>query len=445
MSIFGTMKTAVSGMNAQANRLSTVGDNIANSSTVGYKRASTAFSSMVLPSTAGSYNSGGVQTNVRYSIAEQGSISYTTNSTDMAVQGEGFFIVADGAGTPFLTRAGNFQISDTGELVNAAGYKLQGYSYNSGAPAAVVNGFDGLVPVNVKEANLISSPTTAGTFPVNLDADSEVVEPPAVTPGGTFVAGATVEYTNKASLVAYDSLGRKVLYDFYYTKLPASAAVAPVPPAPGIPAQDQWEVSVFRQSDANPAAGDGFPYSSADRLDSTTFTFDQVTGDLSPASQGLTFTDTKAPGGSQTINIDLTGTTQKAYDFTPGNATVNGSAPSAIENVEISNDGIVYAVYEDGSKQPLYRVPLATVQSPDNLVPVNGNAYAQGNDSGIVTTGFPGSGTFGLIYSGALEGSNVDIANELTEMIESQRIYTANSKVFQTGSDLMDVLINLKR
>jgi flagellar hook protein FlgE len=85
------------------------------------------------------------------------------------------------------------------------------------------------------------------------------------------------------------------------------------------------------------------------------------------------------------------------------------------------------------------------VQSPDNLVPVNGNAFAQGNDSGIVTTGFPGTGVFGQILSGALEGSNVDIANELTEMIESQRIYTANSKVFQTGSDLMDVLINLKR
>lgn len=438
MSIFGTMKTAVSGMNAQANRLSTVGDNIANSSTVGYKRASTAFSSMVLPSTAGSYNSGGVQTNVRYSISEQGSISYTTNSTDMAIQGEGFFIVADASGVPYLSRAGNFQISDTGELVNAAGYTLQGYSYNSGAPAAVVNGFDGLVAVNVKEANLISTPTSTGSFPVNLDADSDEIDPAVTSTPGTYtgVAGGTVEYTNKASLVAYDSLGRKVLYDFYYTKLPQDA---------GPPATDQWEVSVFRQSDADPSAGAGFPYDSADLLTSQVFTFDPVTGNMSPANQGLQFDDPSAPGGTQVIDIDLSGSTQKAYDFTPGNAKVNGGAPSAIDNVEISNDGIVYAVYEDGNKQPLYRIPLATVQSPDNLVPVNGNAYAQGNASGIVTTGFPGTGTFGLIYSGALEGSNVDIANELTEMIESQRIYTANSKVFQTGSDLMDVLINLKR
>lgn len=426
MSIFGTMKTAVSGMNAQANRLSTVGDNIANSSTVGYKRASTAFSSMVLPSTAGSYNSGGVATNVRYSISEQGSISYTTNTTDLAIQGEGFFIVSDATGVPYMTRAGNFQISDTGELVNAAGYKLQGYSYDSGAPAAVVNGFDGLVPVNVKEANLISKPTTFGTFPVNLNADADVIDPAFNPPSSNTPP---VAYTNKSSLVAFDSLGRKVLYDFYYTKT----------------APDTWEVSVFRQDQAS--SGNGFPYTGG-ALETVTLDFDPVTGDLATSSlNAITFTDPDAPGGppGQEITIDFSGTTQKAYAFTPGNATVDGSAPSAIDNVEISNDGIVYAVYEDGTKQPLYRVPLATVQSPDNLVPVNGNVYAQGNNSGIVTTGFPGTGAFGEILSGALEGSNVDIANELTEMIESQRIYTANSKVFQTGSDLMDVLINLKR
>lgn len=430
MSIFGTMKTAVSGMNAQANRLSTVGDNIANSSTIGYKRASTAFSSMVLPSTAGSYNSGGVQTNVRYSIAEQGSVSYTTNSTDMAIQGEGFFIVADASGVPYMTRAGNFQISDAGELVNAAGYKLQGYSYNSGAPAAVVNGFDGLVAVNVKEANLISAPTKFGTFPVNLNADSPIVGPNAVPPTSLPSDNvANAEFTNKTSLVAYDSLGRKVLYDFYYSKVD----------------DNQWEVSVFRQSEAT--TGTSFPYTPNGELSTTpvTLNFDPVTGNLTTTPATVEFDDPSAPGGSQVITIDFGGSTQKGYAFTPGKPTVDGSAPSAIDSVEISKDGIVYAVYEDGNKQPLYRIPVATVQSPDNLVPVNGNVYAQGNDSGTVTTGFPGTGVFGDILSGALEGSNVDIANELTEMIESQRIYTANSKVFQTGSDLMDVLINLKR
>jgi len=421
MSIFGTMKTAVSGMSAQANRLSTVGDNIANAGTTGYKKSSTAFSTMVLPSTAGSYSSGGVQTNVRYSIAEQGTIQYTTSSTDLAISGEGFFIVQDANGTPYLTRAGSFQVSDSGELVNAGGYTLMGYSYDSGAPAAVVNGFDGLEAINVKKTALSAAASTTGAFPVNLNADAT-----AITGDLPSSNSASATYTSKSSLVAYDSLGHKVLYDFYYSKT----------------SDNTWEVSVYRQDGAT--AGTSFPYADA-AVGTATLSFDPTTGAMTGGSDlGITMTDaTYTP--PQEINIDFTGTTQLAYAFTPGNATIDGSAPSSIDSVQISADGIVSAVYEDGKILPLYRIPMATVPSPDNLVPVSGNVYSQGNNSGIITTGFPGSGVFGTIQSGALEGSNVDIASELTEMIESQRSYTANSKVFQTGADIMDVLIGLKR
>ena len=124
---------------------------------------------------------------------------------------------------------------------------------------------------------------------------------------------------------------------------------------------------------------------------------------------------------------------------------MDGNKPSEISSVSIDNDGTIYAVYTDGSRSPRYRLALATVQSPDNLILQNGNVYSQSGSSGVVRTGFPGDGDFGIIVAGALEDSNVDMASELTEMIEAQRSYTANSKVFQTGSDLMDVLINLKR
>jgi len=229
MSIFGTMKTAVSGMNAQANRLGTVGDNIANSSTVGYKRASTAFSSLVLPSTQGSYSSGGVETNVRYSISEQGGLQYTTSSTDLAIQGEGFFIVSDQNGSPFLTRAGSFQKDPNGFLENTAGYRLMGYPYGSNPPAAVVNGFNGLEPINVDDFGMISSPSTFGSFPANLN--KEAADITGDTPADN-TANST--YTNKTSLTAYDHAGAKVLYDFYYTKT----------------GPNTWEVSVYRQDQA---------------------------------------------------------------------------------------------------------------------------------------------------------------------------------------------------
>ena len=142
--------------------------------------------------------------------------------------------------------------------------------------------------------------------------------------------------------------------------------------------------------------------------------------------------------------MDFSGFTQVATDF---NATgsMNGQAPNPVTSVTIGKDGTVNAVYKDSSTKALYRVPLATVASPDNLTLESGNVYSANGESGVTVTGFPQTGGFGYIQSGALEESNVDLASELTNMIEAQKSYTANSKVFQTGSDLLDVLVNLQR
>lgn len=420
MSLYGMMQTGASGMNAQANRLSTVADNIANSSTPGYKKATTAFSSLILPSSAGSYNSGAVKTSVRYSITEAGPLEFTTSNTDLAIDGDGFFIVNDSNGTSFLTRAGAFIKDGGGNLVNAAGFTLMGYDYAGGTPAPVVNGFDGLVPVNVRSASLTATPSTTGNFYANLDDDAAIVAA-ANLPSAN---AATAEYSHKSSLVVYDTVGKEILLDFYYSKT----------------ADDNWEVAVYDRSTATP--GTAFPYSSA-ALATQSLVFDPaLNGALaaaSPTSIALT-----VPGGAA-LTIDLAKMTQLNYPFTVDNADVNGNAPSAVTDIEISADGTVYAKYENGDLTPLYQVALANVASPDNLIPLPGNVYSQGINSGVITTGFGGSGGFGNLISGAMEGSNVDLAGELTDMIASQRSYTANSKVFQTGSDLLDVLVNLKR
>ncbi|OCW56181.1 flagellar hook protein FlgE [Hoeflea olei] len=420
MSLYGMMSTGASGMNAQANRLSTVADNIANANTTAYKKASVQFSSLVLPSANGSYNSGAVSTDVRYAIAQSGNLEFTTSGSDLAIDGDGFFIVEDSAGIPFLTRAGSFKSDGQGNLVNAAGFTLLGYDYNSGVPAPVVNGFDGLVPVNISAGSLSAKASTTGIFSANLKSSSTAVAaadlPSTNSP--------TAEYTHKSSLVAYDNLGGEVLLDFYYTKTGA----------------DTWEVSVYDRAGAT--AGTSFPYASGP-LATTTLTFDPTNeGQLAAASAtDITF---NVPGGAS-LNIDLSGMTQLNYAFTVDDADVNGNAPSAVENIVISKDGTIYAKQENGELKPLYRMALATVSSPDKLRPMAGNVFQQGVDSGVITTGFAGSGSFGQIVSNALESSNVDMAQELTDMIASQRSYTANSKVFQTGSDLMDVLVNLKR
>lgn len=419
MSLYGMMRTGTAGMNAQASRLGTVADNIANANTTGYKKAMTEFSSLVLPATPGAYNSGSITPNVRYAISEQGAMEFTSSSTDLAISGKGFFVVEDTNGIPVLTRAGSFTPDGDGFLVNAAGYKLLGADYSNGTPVPVVNGFDGLTPVNVNASGLTAIASTTGVFTANLDSRETVKT--ANLPSANL--NASVEYDAKSSLVAYDSKGAEVLLDFYYTKTGAN----------------DWEVSVFDQSTGS--AGTSFPYTSGP-LSTATLNFDPSSGALlGTSTSSVAFT---VPGGAA-MTVELGKMTELAYDFSVANGTVNGQPPNEATRVEISEDGTVYANYANGELDPIYRIAMADVPSPDKLRPLSGNVYAQGVDSGVITTGFAGSNNFGSIQSGALEGSNVDIAEELTSMIESQRSYTANSKVFQTGSDLMDVLVNLKR
>ncbi|MHA7969755.1 flagellar hook protein FlgE [Rhizobium sp. CAU 1783] len=398
MSLYGTMRTGVSGMNAQANRLGTVADNIANSSTVGYKKASVQFSSMILPSTAGAYNSGGVETEVRYSISDQGTFSYTKSPTDLAINGDGFFIVSGDDGVEYLTRAGSFVLQDDGTLKNTAGYTLMGYEYDSAAdPTIVVNGFDGLSEVNLSGSGISAVASTTGILAVNL---------PNTAASGD---------TKTTSLKVFDSQGSSRLVTFTYTK----SAI-----------DNEWDVEAT-DPDGN-------------IILSETLAFD--TNGVLTSSPDLTLTGFTA-GGAVVPNIALSiaGTTQLASDFSVQNGKVNGNAASKVKGYEIDDTGVVSVAYENGDLVPKYRVALASVQSPDNLNPVAGNLYTQSNDSGVIVMGYAGSSGFGNILSGALEDSNVDVAEELTAMIESQRNYTANSKVFQTGSELMDVLVNLKR
>ncbi|RVD59945.1 flagellar hook protein FlgE [Mesorhizobium sp. M2D.F.Ca.ET.185.01.1.1] len=418
MSLYGMMRTGVSGMNAQANRLSTVADNIANSDTTGYKRSSAEFSSLIMPGTGGAYNSGGVTTTIRSAVSTQGVMTYTTSVSDLAVNGDGFFVVQDAGGTPYLTRAGSFVPDAQGRLVNAAGYQLMAYDYANGDPAATANGFEGLVPVQISDQAMTATPSTDGTFSGNLPAGATPVAAGSLPSTNS----ASAQYTSKTSLVAYDNLGNKKLLDVYFTNTGAGT----------------WEVAVFDQSKATP--GTSFPYTGG-ALGTANLTFDTTTGKLTGATTGVSFT---VPGG-QTLNLDLSKLTQLGTGFTVADAKVNGNAPSSIQKVQIGQDGVIYAQFADGSTKALYKIPLADVQSPDNLTAMPGNIYVESTDSGAVHIGFANEGKLGSIVSGALENSNVDIAEELTNMIAAQRSYTANSKVFQTGSDLMDVLVNLKR
>ena len=400
MSLYGTMRTGVSGMNAQANRLSSVADNIANSSTVGYKKSSTQFSSMLLPASQGSYNSGGVNTTVRYSIEDQGSFTYTTSSTNLAINGDGFFVVQGADGTEYMTRAGNFEKMDDGTLQNAAGYTLMGYPYSSTEdPTIVINGFEGLSPINIDSGGLSATPSTTGEVEGNLNANDVV--------GDTY----------KASVVAFDSQGNSRELDLNYEKT----------------ATNTWELTVSYTDDSGTTT----------TLATDTLVFG---ADGKLTSGGSITTTPLTINGAElgALDIDISKTTQLG-SASGVEGDIDGQGASGVDRVEISSDGIVSIIYGNGQSIPTYRIAMATVQSPNNLTPLAGNVYSQSNTSGVVVMGYSGTSGYGTILSGALEDSNVDIAEELTSMIESQRNYTANSKVFQTGSELLETLVNLKR
>lgn len=417
------MRTGVSGMSAQANKLATVSDNISNSDTTGYKRATMEFSSLINNSATSDYNSGGVEADVQYNIAgvaNQGVIQNTTSTTDLAINGNGFFVVSNSSGTPFLTRAGAFVPDANGNLVNAAGFTLMGYDLSTGT-SGVANGLSGLTAVNVNEGALKANPTNSGVFSANLPAGAAI----NVTGDTPLTNNATSTYTEKTSIVAYDNLGNAVTMDVYFTKTAANT----------------WETTIFNHADAT--AG-GFPYTGVTGdpvpLATGTLTFNPTSGNL--VSDTLPAIPVGANG--QNMTLDMSGMTQLGTGYTAISAHVNGNAPSPLDHVDIDKDGTLYAVYQDGTRVPTFKIPLANVPSPDNLTPATGNVYETNPKSGDPLVGIAGSTGLGEINSSSLEQSTVDLATELTNMIEAQRAYTANSKVFQTGSDLMDVVVNLR-
>ncbi|MCP4559594.1 MAG: flagellar hook protein FlgE [Bosea sp.] len=426
MGIFGIMRTGVSGMAAQASKLSAASDNIANVNTVGYKRASTEFSSFISEGNKSEYNSGGVETKTRYAITDEGVIMGATNATDLAIKGNGFFVVSNAAGTPYMTRAGAFVPNGDKDLINSAGFYLMGYPLKNGTPDVIANSLDGLQRVNLANVAYQATPTTAGSLKGNMDFNAPVVA--AANLPSTGAAGS--QFESKSSIVTYDNVGNKVFLDVYLTKSANAAAGPPATPA-------TWEVAIFNKDNAS--ATGGFPYSPTTPLATSSLTFD---GDGKLTTSPATMT-VNIPNG-QPLALDLSQVSQTAVN-TSVDLDVNGNAPSAIERVEIASDGTVFAVFENSARLATYRIPLATVPSPDQLTPQSGNVYSVNQMSGDVLVGFPESGQFGSLRSKALEQSNVDLANELTAMIESQRSYTASSKVFQTGAELLDVLVNLKR
>ena len=457
MGIYGMMRTGVAGMNAQANRLTGVADNVANVSTAGYKRTDTQFSDLVMPSTRNAYQSGGVTTTVRHDISMQGAGRGTGKPGDIMLEGNGFFRVQDEAGTEYLTRAGSFQRNGQGYLQNAAGFYLLD---ETGKRVIIKGGAGELMQGKVTENINLTA---------NLQADKKAIKRTG-NDKVDFDIKNEKSYHFKKSKTIYDEQGTAVDVDFYFTKTD----------------DNTWEIKTY-VGDQNIALAtkdqDGKTIlkpdtNPDDKIPNTVITglkFDKE-GNLAGLvdSEGHTLLGTDGePDLNIKIGLDVpnvnkeagtnkvttfstmvnlynpdkdgkTSLTQIGANFT-FDAEADGYAPGTYKGFSFGTNGEIQVSYSNSQIRTIGTVGLSTVTAPDSLIPLTGTVFQAVPEAGGQTFGHPGEGTFGVLRSGMLEESNADIGDELTDMIEAQRNYTANSKVFQTGSEVMDVIVNLKR
>lgn len=439
MSLYSALYAGVSGLGAQASAMATVADNITNVNTIGYKGVSAEFRTLVTDGRArSSYSAGGVTAAPQQMISKQGLLQASSSLTDIGVDGAGFFVVRSGAdqnGEIAFTRAGSFKPDSAGYLRNTSGYYLQGWPLDAQGGFVNTGNLNALQPIRPSALTGAALPTTKIEMRANLQSTATPIAGPYVA--GTMASG-TVTPQFSRSVDVYDAQGTAHRITFGFVKTGANAWVGEVYATP--PADVTTVGGVATATGVLASGNIAFnPDGSLDLAGSSPALF----GDLDIGwSNGA---------GSDLIKLSLgddgglNGLTQFGGESALLSSKVDGGMLGTVASVEISDTGVVSAIFEDGTARAIYQLPLATFQNPDGLTRLGGNAYAMSQDSGNVAINKPGSLGSGGVAAGTLEASNVDLAQEFTNMIRFQRAYSASSKIITTVDDMLQEVSNLKR
>ena len=466
MGIMGALSTAVSGLSAQSYALENISGNIANSQTAGFKRVNTSFVDLVPDSPAGKELSGAVAAYSQLTNTIQGTVATTGISTNMAISGDGYFVVAKNsgsiqtpsfAGTNLYTRRGDFQTTQRGFLVNGAGQYLVGTTYNP-ATGAVTG--SSLSPFQVPNLPLPAAKTTEMTYSGNLPslpkpssydvatAGSELIKPSSfgtnpVTTGtvkGADVSTFLTQSIPGGEITVYNSSGTPVSAQLRWVKTknyePEIPPVAPsTTPTPEVP--NTW--MSFYQTDSSPGTSD-----TAWKSIGANVTFDQ-NGQRTSAGT-VTMSNFAVDGitvGDVVLNFAANGLTQ--YGNANGVASTsldqNGYTSGTLAAVTISNDGIITGAYSNGVTTKIGQVTIAHFTSEDSLKREDGGAFSETTASGTPTYGMDGA----TLAGGSIEQSNTDISDEFSKMIVTQQAYSANTRVMSTAQQMLQDVINVIR
>lgn len=434
MTLSGALQSGVSSLGANSVRLQKTSENIANSSTVGYKRG---FADLITNSRTadGASAPSNVRTIARSDLDAQGGLMQTTRRTDFAIVGDGYFVVGRSPSRRdeknfALTRVGSFVPTSDGFLRNSAGNYLFGYRLDdAGRLSSVDQGsFRDLEAVNVKKAEVFAQATTRLSLSGNL---------PAGATGPTTTAASF-----RSSSEIYTALGfdARLTFEWQPSATPSQWTLTVYDPA-SVPL-GSVDISFH---DSGRQAGSVASYSNVVNLGAAPagFTFDLVTGEAQ-----LTLANGTVP---QVINLSLgspgssAGITQFAGDYTIREASKDGSVAGALQNVEITTDGIVFGLYDNGLRRAIYQIPLAIVPNTNAMQIADGASYLPTKASGTVTLALPNTSTVGTLQSGYLERSTVDIAEELIELIETQRSFSSSAKIITSVDGMLEETTQLKR
>ena len=428
MSLFGSMDTAISGLNAQAAAFSNISDNMANSQTVGYKSVGTSFMDYLTTSTAAQNQSGSVTTRPDYQNELQGSIQQSSDTLAMAVSGQGFFSVSEQAGVTtagaprfsaqqYYTRAGDFTRDNNGYLKNSAGEYLDGWTVN---PNGTVN-TGALVPIQVSQSHYAPVATSEVSLVANVPSSP----------------GATSNLSSETQV--YDANGTAHQLQTTWAKNSTNNWTLTLSSPDNVAGGSQTigSVPVTFNSDGT-LASLGIGTGALSNTSSTTTGSVQISPDFGGGSQLLTLSM-----GSFGIADGVTQFSGTDYSIT--GATQNGAAAGNFAGIATDSDGNVIANYDNGRSTTIAQIPLTTFADADALKRQNGEAYTATQSSGIAQTGSLGQNGAGTLVIGSTESSNVDIASQLSQLIVAQQAYGANAKVITTANELLTTTLNMKQ
>ena len=402
--------TALSGVNAAQSDLDVISNNIANSSTTGFKTGRAEFGDMYAQSLLGTTTptpGQGVQVSGISQQFSQGDLEFTNNALDVAINGDGFFQVSDN-GVIEYTRSGSFQIDKDGYIVTVGNARVQGFQVDATSGAVTGNVGD----IQTQGALLDPSPTTTATITGNLDSREAVPAAFDVTNSAT--------YNATTSIAVFDSLGNSHTLDVYFRKT----------------ADNTYNVHAFLDSTAvgGTPAITGLPFTTAGA-------YNNAGGNLGVKSlAGITI----AGAENLTISLDLTGFTQYGTNFATTTSTQNGYSAGQLASLEVNEYGLISARYSNGISKAMGQFALADFQNVNGLQPVGNTNWIETYKSGMPTLNKAGNANLGLVQGFALEQSNVAITQELVDLIVAQRNFQANAQVVQAEDAITQTVINLR-